>query len=109
LSILLAIRQLEMVAIVSLRRLDVIASNRYIGAMTTPTKRSTVYFDPVIHRALRLKAAEMDRSVSDLVNDAVKASLAEDAEDLAAFEERATEPNLSFEQIVKDLKRSGKI
>jgi len=77
--------------------------------MSTPTKRSTVYFDPAIHRALRLKSAETDRSISDLVNDAVKASLAEDAEDLAAFEERASEPNLSFEQVVKDLKRSGKI
>ena len=77
--------------------------------MATRSKRRTVYFDPVIHRALRLKAAETDRSVSDLVNDAVKASLAEDAEDLAAFEERASETNLSFEQVVKDLKRSGKI
>ena len=77
--------------------------------MSTSTKRSTVYFDPAIHRALRLKSAETDRSISDLVNDAVKASLAEDAEDLAAFEERASEPNLSFEQVVKDLKRSGKI
>ena len=77
--------------------------------MSTPTKRSTVYFDPLIHRALRLKSAETDRSISELVNDAVKASLAEDAEDLAAFEERASEPNLSFEQVVKDLKRSGNI
>ena len=77
--------------------------------MSTTTKRSTVYFDPVIHRALRLKAAETDRSVSDLVNDAVKASLAEDAEDLAAFEDRGAEPNLSFEEVVKDLRRSGKI
>lgn len=77
--------------------------------MSTSTKRSTVYFDPVIHRALRLKAAEMDRSISDLVNDAVKAALAEDAEDLAAFDDRAAEPNLSFEEVVKDLKRSGKI
>jgi len=77
--------------------------------MSTPTRRSTVYFDPVIHRALRLKAVETDRSVSDLVNDAVKVSLAEDAEDLAAFHERASEPNLSFEKVVKDLKRSGKI
>ena len=77
--------------------------------MSIPTKRSTVYFDPVIHRALRLKSVETDRSISDLVNDAVKASLAEDAEDLAAFEDRATEPNLSFERVVKDLKRSGKI
>ena len=77
--------------------------------MSGNTKRSTVYFDPVIHRALRLKAAETDRSISDLVNDAVKAALAEDAEDLAAFEDRASEPNLSFEEVVKDLKRSGKI
>ena len=77
--------------------------------MPTTTKRSTVYFDPAIHRALRLKAAETERSISDLVNDAVKAALAEDAEDLAAFEDRAAEPNLSFEKFVKDLKRSGKI
>ena len=77
--------------------------------MNTQTKRATVYFDPAIHRALRLKAAEMDRSLSDLVNEAMKLSLAEDAEDLAAFEERASEPNLSFEAVVKDLKKRGKI
>ena len=77
--------------------------------MSIPAKRSTVYFDPVIHRALRLKSAETDRSISDLVNAAVKAALAEDAEDLTAFEDRATEPNLLFEEVVKDLKRSGKI
>ena len=77
--------------------------------MTDTTKRSTVYFDASIHRALRLKAAETDRAISDLVNDAVKLSLAEDAEDLAAFEERAAEPNLSFEDAVKSLKLSGKI
>ena len=77
--------------------------------MTETTKRSTVYFDASIHRALRLKAAETDRTISDLVNDAVKLALAEDAEDLAAFEERAAEPNLLFEDAVKSLKRSGKI
>ncbi len=77
--------------------------------MNDTTKRSTVYFDPAIHQALRLKAAETDRSISDLVNDAVRLSLAEDAEDLAAFQERAAEPNLSFEDVVKSLKRSGKI
>ena len=77
--------------------------------MPTETKRSTIYFDPDIHRALRLKAAEMERSISDLVNDAVKAVLADDAEDLAAFEERAGEPNLLFESVLKDLKRSGEI
>jgi hypothetical protein len=77
--------------------------------MNTSTKRATVYFDPAIHRALRLKAAETDRSMSDLVNEAIKFSLAEDAEDLAAFEERASEPNLPFEKVVKELKKRGKI
>ena len=77
--------------------------------MTDTTKRSTVYFDPSIHRALRLKAAETDRSVSDLVNEAVAQSLAEDAEDLAAFEERAAEPNLSFEDAVKSTNNEGKL
>jgi len=72
-------------------------------------KRATVYFDPLIHRALRLKAAETDRSVSDLVNDAVREALAEDAEDIAAFENREKEPDLAFEDVVKDLKRRGKI
>ena len=60
--------------------------------METSQKRATVYFDSALHRALRLKAAETDRSLSDLVNEAVKMSLAEDAEDLAAFDERASEP-----------------
>ena len=60
-------------------------------------------------QALRIKAAETDRSISELVNEAVKLSLAEDAEDLAAFEERAAESSLPFESVVKDLKRRGKI
>ncbi|HEU5360659.1 MAG TPA: hypothetical protein VFU42_05815 [Candidatus Deferrimicrobiaceae bacterium] len=77
--------------------------------MKTAMKRATVYFDSQIHRALRLKAAETDRSISELVNDAVRLNLAEDAEDLAAFEERANEPNLAFEDVVKDLRRRGKL
>ena len=72
-------------------------------------KRATVYFDPTIHRALRLKAAETEQSVSDLVNAAVRACLAEDADDLAAFRERAREPALAFEAVVRDLKRRGKL
>ena len=68
-----------------------------------------MYFDPDIHLALRLKAAETDRSMSELVNDAVKLALAEDAEDLAALEERVSEPELPFEEFVKDLRRRGKI
>lgn len=77
--------------------------------MTTTQKRATVYFDPALHRALRVKAAETDRSLSDIVNEAVKLSLLEDAEDLAAFEDRANEPSLAFEDVVKELKRSGSI
>ena len=76
--------------------------------MGTP-KRATVYFDADIHRALRLRAAASDQSISDMVNEAVKLTLAEDAEDLAAFGERKREPNLDFEQFVKALKRRGKL
>jgi hypothetical protein len=77
--------------------------------MTTLTRRATVYFDPVLYRALRLKSAETSRSVSDLVNDAVRDALAEDAEDLAAFEERAAEPLISYEEMIKRLKADGRI
>jgi hypothetical protein len=77
--------------------------------MENSQKRATVYFDPAVHRALRLKAAETDRSMSDLINEAVRLSLVEDAEDLLAFDERTSEPDLSFEAVVKELKRSGKI
>jgi len=77
--------------------------------MATLTKRATVYFDPTIHRALRMKSAETSRSVSDIVNDAVKEALAEDAEDLAAFEERAAEPQVTYEEMVKRLKADGRI
>ncbi len=72
-------------------------------------KRATVYFDPYLHRALRLKAAETDRSISELVNEAVKAALAEDVSDFEAFEVRENEPDYAFEDVVKDLKRRGKI
>ena len=68
-----------------------------------------MYFDPELHRALRVKSAETERSVSDLVNEAVQLSLVEDAEDLTAFEDRVNEPNLPYEGVVKDLKRRGKI
>jgi len=72
-------------------------------------KRATIYFDPDIHRALRLKAAASDDSMSDIVNRAVRLSLVEDAEDLEAFQRRKREPNLDFEQFVKALKRRGKL
>jgi hypothetical protein len=72
-------------------------------------KRATVYFDPYLHRALRLKAAETDRSISELVNEAVQSALAEDADDIEAFDVREQEADYSFEDVVKDLKRRGKI
>ena len=77
--------------------------------MATETKRATIYFDPDLHKALRLKSVETSRSVSDLVNEAVREALAEDAEDLAAFEERADEPLITYEEMVKRLKRNGRI
>lgn len=77
--------------------------------MTTQTKRATVYLDPELHKALRLKAVETSRSVSELVNNAVREALAEDAEDITAFEERAGEPLISYDEMVKRLKRDGRI
>ena len=72
-------------------------------------KRATVYLDPELHRALRMKAAETDKTISDLVNAALRQILAEDADDLASFRARAKEPNLDFETFVKGLRRRGKL
>ena len=72
-------------------------------------KRATIYFESDVHRALRLKAAASDRSVSDMVNEAVKIALAEDAEDLTAFAAREREKSYSFETFVQGLKRRGRI
>ena len=77
--------------------------------MNKATKRSTIYFDPEIHNALRLKAALTQRSISDLVNEAVRHGLREDQEDLSAFEERVAEPTVSYEALLKDLKAHGKL
>ena len=75
--------------------------------MSTLTKRATVYLDPTLHKALRLQSLETSRSVSELINDAVRDELAEDANDLAMFEERKNEPSLDFEDFVKELKLDG--
>jgi len=77
--------------------------------MGTPAKRATVYFDPLLHKALKLKAVETSTSISDLVNAAVKEALAEDAEDLAAFDERSDERLISYDEMVKRLKKDGRI
>lgn len=73
------------------------------------SKRATVYFQPELHQAIRLKAAHTNRSVSDIVNDAVRLALREDHEDLRAFEDRAAEPVISYEALLKDLKAHGKL
>lgn len=73
------------------------------------SKRATVYFEPALHKAIRLKAAHTHRSISDIVNDAVRLALREDQEDLAAFEDRVAEPEISYEALLKDLKAHGKL
>lgn len=73
------------------------------------SKRATVYFEPALHQAIRLKAAHTHQSVSDIVNDAVRLALREDEEDLAAFANRVAEPVISYEALLKDLKAHGKL
>lgn len=77
--------------------------------MTTSVKRATVYFDPQIHKALKLKSIETSKTISELVNEAVKGALAEDAEDISVFEERVNEPLVSFSEMLKRLKKDGRI
>ena len=77
--------------------------------MSDASKRSTVYFEPEVHQALRLKAAYTHRSVSDLVNEAVRTALQEDQEDLAAYADRVNEPTMTYEELLNDLKAHGKI
>ena len=77
--------------------------------MNEPAKRSTIYLEPDIQRALHIKAAYTQRSMSDLVNDAIRMALREDREDLAAFDDRAKEPSISYEALLRDLRAHGKI
>jgi len=72
--------------------------------MRTRTKRATVYLDPTLHKALRLQSIETSLSVSELINNAIRNELMEDANDLAIFEKRKDEPSLNFEDFVKELK-----
>jgi len=72
-------------------------------------KRSTVYFEPDLHQALRLKAASTNRSISELVNEAVRQALREDQEDLAAISDRVAEPTITYEELLDDLKRHGRL
>lgn len=73
------------------------------------SKRSTVYFDQDLHRALRLKAVSTNRTLSEIVNEAVRIVLREDQEDLAALADRVAEPTITYEELLDDLKKHGKI
>ena len=77
--------------------------------MKTIDKRTTIYIDPQLHRALRIKAAETDRSISQLVEKAIKIALSEDAIDLEAIRRRKHEPSVPFERVLKDLRKNGKL
>ncbi|OGO17506.1 MAG: CopG family transcriptional regulator [Chloroflexi bacterium RBG_16_50_11] len=77
--------------------------------MTTRSKRTTVYLDPYLYKALRMKAIVSETSVSEIINEAIRLELAEDAEDIAAFEERKDEPVISYEEMMKRLKKDGLI
>ena len=77
--------------------------------MAVPAKRATIYLDPVFHKALKLKSVETSISIFDLVNTAIRESLAEDAEDLAAFDERADDALISYDEMIKRLKQDGRI
>lgn len=77
--------------------------------MSNLSKRSTVYFEPSIHKALRVKAASAQLSISELVDEAVRLLMSEDQEDLAAFKERQDEKEITYEALLNDLKKHGKI
>jgi hypothetical protein len=77
--------------------------------MAVQTKRSTIYLEPDLHRAVRLKSVHTNRSISEIVNDSLREALREDQEDLDAFEQRADEPVMSYETLLNKLKADGKI
>ncbi|MCH7973896.1 MAG: CopG family transcriptional regulator [Bacteroidetes bacterium] len=73
------------------------------------TKRATVYFDPEIHKILKIKAAETSTTISEIINKTIRSELLEDQEDLQAFKERVSEPVITYEKLLNDLKKDGKI
>ncbi len=75
--------------------------------MSILSKRATVYLDPIIHKALRLKAVETSLSISQLIDDALRANLLDDAEDIEAFENRISEPAVDYDTFVQELKQDG--
>ena len=94
---------------VALKRFDVMMSTCYIYTMSIQQKRATIYLEPELHRAVRLKSAHTNRTISDIVSESLRAALREDQEDLDAFEKRASEPVMSYEALLARLKADGKI
>lgn len=77
--------------------------------MSNLSKRSTIYFEPSIHQALKIRAASSAVSVSELVDEAVRLLMREDQEDLEAIADRVAEPEISYEALLADLRKHGKI
>lgn len=77
--------------------------------MRTLSKRATIYFDPDIHQVLKVKAASTNKSISEIVDTAIRQELYQDEKDLRIFDERINEPSISFEELLKELKLDGKI
>lgn len=75
--------------------------------MDNDTVRSTIYLEPSLHQAVRLKAASTRRTISDIVNEAIRAALSEDEEDLSALARRRREKPLSYEEFLAKLKADG--
>lgn len=88
---------------------DVWTSRRQIGTTKAIQKRATIYLDSELHRVLKLKAVESDRAISDLLNEAVRLQLAEEAGDLSSFKDRVRKPNPRFEDVPGDLKQRARI
>lgn len=103
------IRDVEQGKRFDIKTLSSLRLSAEVNPMGETARRSTIYFDPELHRSLRIKAADTRCTMSDLVNDAVRAALREDQEDLAAFDERAGEPTMSYEALLKDLRRHGRL
>jgi len=77
--------------------------------MSNLSKRATVYFEPDVHQALKIRAATTEQSISEIIDEAVRTLMLEDQEDLQAFSDRISEPEMTYEELLTDLKSHGKI
>ncbi len=71
--------------------------------------KATLYLNDRIHQALRMKSAETRQSMSDLVNDALSALLAEDLQDINDWKKRKSEKIVGYEEFLKQLQEDGTI